>query len=86
LAVVVSVAKGYDLGYIWKTKARPSDVRRAAITSVPRRPGNRPAVRSYRPGTPPWSQSSTACRTVYAAGVPQGRVVLPLATRTAGKG
>ena len=44
MAVVVTVAKGYDLGYIWKTQG--AGQRRAhapaAITSTPRRPGNRP--------------------------------------------
>ena len=43
MAVVVTVAKGYDLGYIWKTRGRPAPgARPAAITSTPRRPGNRP--------------------------------------------
>ena len=40
MAVVVTVAKGYDLGYIWKTQGEPLGARRAAITSTPPRPGN----------------------------------------------
>jgi hypothetical protein len=37
VAVVVTVAKGYDLGYVWKTKARRNSPRKApaGITSTP---------------------------------------------------
>jgi hypothetical protein len=43
LAVVVTVAKGYDLGYIWKTQGRPApgeppapdvQIERNALTSA----------------------------------------------------
>src|SRR5690242_4031611 len=44
LAVVVTVAKGYDLGYIWKPRTTPPDAPPAATTSTPPRPGNRPAA------------------------------------------
>jgi hypothetical protein len=45
LAVVVTVAKGYDLGYIWRTKPSPARrARPAAATSTPPRPTNRPAA------------------------------------------
>ena len=44
MAVVVTVAKGYDLDYIWKSQGRltPSALS-AGTTSTPPKPGNHPA-------------------------------------------
>ena len=51
MAVVVTIAKGYDLGYIWKTQDHAVDARPAGTTSMPPRPGTaRPLVGTRRPG------------------------------------
>ena len=72
LAVVVTIAKGYDLGYIWKTQdhATPS-APPAATTSTPPRPGNHPAAGgdpAPRPSASPPARSSNASPTTRSTG------------------
>ena len=74
LAVVVTIAKGYDLGYIWKTQDR---VRRSAppagTTLTPRRPANHPAAGgdpAPRPSASPPARPSTANLTTRSTGRP----------------
>ena len=65
--MVVTVAKGYDLGYVWKNQARPEPSGRpAATTSTPPRPGSRRAGgggRERKRSASPQARWSSAGRT-----------------------
>jgi len=50
LAVVVTVAKGYDLGYIWKTQAQPGDERTTGGYYINAAQAGEPPGRWWGPG------------------------------------
>jgi TrwC relaxase len=50
LAVVVTVAKGYDLGYIWKNQARPGAGRTVGGYYIDASQGGEPPGRWWGPG------------------------------------
>src|SRR6266700_6512415 len=65
LAVVVTIAKGYDLGTSGKPKTTKPNAP-AGTTSTPPRPGNHPAAggdQAPRPSASPPARPSTASRT-----------------------
>lgn len=67
MAVVVTVAKGYDLDYIWKTQGQPiPSVPAAGTTSTPSRPANHQAdggAPEPKPSASEQVRSSSASRT-----------------------
>ena len=73
LAVVVTIAKGYDLGYTWKTQDHSAGRTTGGTTSTPPRPGNHPAAggdREHKPSASPPARESTASRTTRSTSRP----------------